>query len=260
MGAVGVVVTAPFYVAVAENSNIRTTTRRSTLAGSAAREYYRHKTTKGCSVSLPQLSPVARRSTRARTDPAVERVHALVTQIDHERLDAAEALLAGVLAHQAADSRGLSASEVQSLARFGVTETELREPTPLAATTRGMLWDRQVADRSATVTETAEMLGVTAARVRQRCAAGSLLAQRRSDGWYLPRFQFPHDRELNGWGTVARAIPAGTPMLLAERVLTSPAPSLRGDGEELAPFEWLAQGGDPAAAAIAVDDALHRLP
>jgi hypothetical protein len=43
-------------------------------------------------------------------------------------------------------------------------------------------------------------------------------------------------------------------------VLTSPAPRLRVDGEALAPFEWLAQGGDPAAAAAAVDDALNRLP
>jgi hypothetical protein len=114
--------------------------------------------------------------------------------------------------------------------------------------------------QSCSVSEAAEMLGVTTARVRQRCAAGTLLAQRRSDGWHLPRFQFPDGREPHGWSAVARAVPPGTPLLLTERVLTSPAPRLRVDGEALAPFEWLAQGGDPAAAAAAVDDALNRLP
>jgi len=71
---------------------------------------------------------------------------------------------------------------------------------------------------------------------------------------------FPDERELRGWATVARAIPRSTPLLLAERVLTSPAPRLRAEEEEFAPLEWLAQGGDPAAAAAAVDDALNRLP
>ena len=94
----------------------------------------------------------------------------------------------------------------------------------------------------------------------QRCAAGTLLAQRRSDGWHLPSFQFIDRREPHGWATVAPAIPRTVPLLLAERVLTSPSPRLRMDDEELSPLEWLIQGGDPNEAAAAVDDALHRLP
>ncbi len=209
---------------------------------------------------LAEEAPHTQRSTGARDRAARDRLRALVTQIESDSLDVAEDLLAGIVAHQQADTRGLTAAELSVLARLNVSEAELLEPTSLPASTRSRLWERQLAARSATVAEVAEMLGVTPARVRQRCAAGTLLAQRRSDGWHLPLFQFPDDRELRGWAAVAQAIPRGTPLLLAERVLTSPAMRLRVEGEELAPFEWLAQGGDPAVAAAAVDDALNRLP
>lgn len=189
-----------------------------------------------------------------------DRLRALVTRIDDDRLDVAEAMLEEILAHQEAGTGRLAVGEVAALARIGVSEEALALPSALPATMRGKVWERQMADRSVTVSEAAALLGVTAARVRQRCAAGTLLAQRRSDGWHLPRFQFPEDRELRGWGTVARVIPHGTPLLLAERVLTSPEARLRIDDEEVAPLEWLAQGGDPELAAAAVDDALNRLP
>ena len=189
-----------------------------------------------------------------------ERLLALVTQIDADRLDTAEEMLAEIVAHQRADTRGLSEAEVSALSRFGVSEDDLRRPTALPATVRGSVWERQMSHQGVSVSEAAEILGVTPARVRQRCAAGTLLAQRRSDGWHLPAFQFQDRRELRGWATVAQAIPRATPLLLAERVLTSPAPRLRIDGDEVAPLEWLAEGGDPREAAAAVDDALHRLP
>ncbi|MGW9020810.1 hypothetical protein ACWGOE_04945 [Leucobacter chromiiresistens] len=211
-------------------------------------------------MSIAHLAPAAADRPRQPAGAARARLLDLVTHLDAERVDSAEALLSTLLAHQHADTRTLTETEVSALARFGVSEEGLRKPDALRATAQGLLADRALAERSATVAEAAELLGVTPARVRQRCAAGTLLAQRRSDGWHLPRFQFPEDREVPGWATVAAAIPHGTPLLFAERVLTSPAPALVSDGEELAPFEWLAQGGDPAAAAAAVDDALHRLP
>lgn len=189
-----------------------------------------------------------------------DRLTALITQLEDDRLAMAEELLSDIVAHQRADLRSLTGAEVSVLARLGVTEDELREPTSLPASRRSRLWERQHSERSVTVGDAAAMLGVTPARVRQRCAAGTLLAQRRSDGWRLPLFQFPDERELPGWSSVAPAIPAGTPLLVVERVLTSPAMRLRVDGEELAPFEWLAQGGDPDLAAAAVSDALNRLP
>ena len=212
-------------------------------------------------MSIAQLPERASRAPRGSRDRAArDRLLALVTQIEGDGLDVAEEMLAVIVAHQHAGTRGLSSAEVSVLERLGVDEAALQAPTALPATARGRLWERQAEQHSSTVSETAEMLGVTAARVRQRCAAGTLLAQRRSDGWRLPRFQFPDGREPHGWSTVARAIPPGTPLLLAERVLTSPSPRLRLDGEALAPLEWLAQGGDPAPAAAAVDDGLNRLP
>ena len=211
-------------------------------------------------MSIAHLTSSAREQAHVNGDAARARLLELVTHLDADRVDSAEALLSGLLAHQNADTRALTDTEVTALARFGVSEAALQQPDELRATAQGMLADRSLAERSATVTEAAELLGVTPARVRQRCAAGTLLAQRRSDGWHLPRFQFPEDREVPGWATVAAMIPRGTPLLFAERVLTSPAPALINDGEELAPFEWLLQGGDPATAARAVDDALHRLP
>lgn len=210
---------------------------------------------------LPRAGREEAREPRAARDRAVrKRVLALVTQIGDDRLDLAEEVLTGIVSHRPADTRGLTQAELAALARAGVGEAALLAPTAPTATAKGRLWERQAEQDSCTVTEASAMLGVTAARVRQRCAAGTLLAQRRSDGWHLPTFQFPDGREANGWSTVAQAIPAGTPLLLAERVVTSPAPGLTIDDEALAPFEWLALGGDPAAAAAAVDDALHRLP
>lgn len=211
-------------------------------------------------MSIAHLSPSPISAASRAGDPTRKRLIDLVAHLDSSRMDSAEALLSGLLAHQQAGTRALTETEVSALARFGVSEDALRRPDALEATTQGLMADQSLAARSATVAEAADMLGVTPARVRQRCAAGTLLAQRRSHGWHLPRFQFPEDRELPGWASVALVIPRGTPLLFAERVLTSPAPALLSDGEELAPFEWLAQGGDPQVAATAVDDALHRLP
>lgn len=207
---------------------------------------------------LPQLPPRDQGPVSLRS--ARDRLTRLVAQIDHERLASAEALLEEIVAHQQADTRGLSQAEITALGRFGVTEQQLQATTSLPATTRSLMWEQEMTTQQVSVAEAAEILGVTPARVRQRCAAGTLLAQRHSDGWHLPAFQFIDRREAPGWATVARAIPSTTPLLLIERVLTSPSPRLRAADEDLAPLEWLAQGGDARAAAAAVIDALHRLP
>ncbi|MBK0418006.1 hypothetical protein JD276_03020 [Leucobacter sp. CSA1] len=212
-------------------------------------------------MSIAQLPRPAGRDRRvgARRSER-DRLVALVTQIEDDRLDVAADLLAEIVAQQRRGTRSLTTSDLSALRRLGVHEADLSESTALPATVRSRLWERQFAEDSITVSEASERLGVTPARVRQRCAEGTLLAQRRSDGWHLPLFQFPEGREVRGWASVARSIPQGTPLLLVERVLTSPSPRLATDEEELAPLEWLAQGGDPSLAAAAVDDALNRLP
>ncbi|PRI12032.1 hypothetical protein [Leucobacter massiliensis] len=211
-------------------------------------------------MSIAEISGGRLRAQRSPGGGARERLLALVTQIESDELPIAEEMLEGIVAHQRSGTRGLTAGEIAALARLGVDEAALTAPSALPAATRGLQWERQLERHAWSVSETAEALGVTPARVRQRCAAGTLLAQRRSDGWHLPRFQFPEGRELPGWSAVAAAVPPGAPLLLVERVLSSPSPRMRVEGEELAPLEWLAQGGDPAVAAAAVDDALNRLP
>ena len=212
-------------------------------------------------MSIAQLPERASRDTGPVRDRAArDRIRALAGRIEGEHLGVAEEILEAVVAHQQAGVRGLTAPEVSSLARFGVSEADLGVPTALPAMARGQLWEQEITAHSFSVAEAAAVLGVTPARVRQRCAAGTLVAQRRSDGWHLPRFQFPEDREVRGWATVAQAVQRSTPLILVERVLTSPVPRLLVDGEEVSPFEWLSQGGDPVIAAAAVDDALNRLP
>lgn len=208
---------------------------------------------------LPRSEP--RATSRAADRAARERVIALVTQLEgDDRLSLAEDMLTGILAFQSSDTRGLTRAELSALERAGVTEDALEAGVAPAASMKTALWEREAQADTCTATEAAQLLRVSTARIRQRCAAGTLLAQRRSDGWHLPLFQFPDGREPAGWATVAGAIPPGTPLLLAERVLTTPASRLVMDGEPVAPFEWLANGGNPDAAAYAVDDALNRLP
>lgn len=212
-------------------------------------------------MSIAQLPERSSRGSVASADRGVrDRIRAIAGRIEGAHLGVAEEILLAVVAHQQAGTRGLTGAEVATLERFGVSAQDVTAPSALPAIARGQLWEQEFVGLSYSVAETAVLLGVTPARIRQRCAAGTLLAQRRSDGWHLPRFQFPDDRETPGWGVVAQAIERSTPSILVERVLTSPAPRLLVDGEELSPFDWLAQGGDPGSAAAAVDDALNRLP
>ncbi len=104
------------------------------------------------------------------------------------------------------------------------------------------------------------MLGVTATRVRQRAAEGSLYAKRLSGGWQFPAMQFPGGRELPGWSTVAKAIPQSAPLVAVDAALHGPAIQLEYAGTARSPLDWLASGGDAELAAQAVHDALTRLP
>lgn len=185
---------------------------------------------------------------------------ALVSQIPSDRLAVAEELLADIIAHEEVDGRGLTTAELSALDRLGVSESDLLEPTSLSATARGRLQNLRLERQSYTVAEAAAILGVTAARVRQRCTDGSLLAQRQSGGWRISALQFPGGRPLHGWAHVAPAIPSDTPLTVVERALNSPSMRLHMDDEELTPAQWLSRGGDPALAADALSDALDRLP
>lgn len=196
------------------------------------------------------------RAIRPRRSDVVE----LVSHLPSDRLSVAAELLTDMLAHEQSGTRNLTASELSALGRLGLSETDILEPTNLSAVARGRMREQELKQCGYTVSEAAAILGVTAARVRQRCSDGSLVAQRQSGGWFIPALQFPHGRPLHGWAHVARAIPRDTPLLVLERALDTPSPQLRVEGEDLTPSQWLEQGGDPAPAATALTDALERLP
>ncbi len=213
-------------------------------------------------MTLAHLPQRERRAPKNSGDSgARERVLALVTEIEgDDRLTLAADILSDIIAYQPADTRALTTAEMRALDRAGIREEDLVASGAPNASVKSALWERQAELDTYSVAEAASLLGVTTARIRQRCAAGTLFAWRLRDGWHLPTFQFPDGRELRGWATVAPAIAPGTPFIVAERVLTTPSPRLVVEGEYLAPFEWLAQGGAPETAAAAVDDALNRLP
>ena len=94
-----------------------------------------------------------------------DRLRALVTRITLGAEGApqvAEAMLEEILAHQEAGTGRLAVGEVAALARIGVSEEALALPSALPATMRGKVWERQMADRSVTVSEAAALLGVLA--------------------------------------------------------------------------------------------------
>ncbi|UOQ58507.1 hypothetical protein MUN78_06670 [Leucobacter allii] len=185
---------------------------------------------------------------------------ALVDRIADDELDAVAEALTSVVERRRAGARAFTRAEAEGLAALGVPASALDGPPRISARLGSALAERALERDALGAVEVAEILGVSAARVRQRAAEGSLIARRTRAGWVFPALQFPERREFPGWASVARAFPPGTPLLLVERILTRPSPHLVIDDEELSPFEWLEHGGDPEAVAAVVDAALHRVP
>jgi hypothetical protein len=143
----------------------------------------------------------------------------------------------------------LSAAEVAALeaVEADLRPSRRREGDPRAAAAAAAA---AVLADGLPVAEVARRLGIDTSRVRHRLAAGTLVGIRRTDGWRLPSWQFgPDGRPLPGLPQVLRAIPAGTPPVVTARFFATAQPELLIDGAPVTPREWLAGGGDPAAAA-----------
>jgi hypothetical protein len=103
--------------------------------------------------------------------------------------------------------------------------------------------------KSLSVAEAARRLGVDTSRVRQRIYARSLYAFKQRGSWLLPPFQFRKKSLLPGLDAVVPAIRPALHPVAVSRWFTSPNPDLDLEGEAVSPVDWLAAGGDPAAAA-----------
>jgi hypothetical protein len=108
------------------------------------------------------------------------------------------------------------------------------------------------------VAEAATLLGVTAARIRQRLSdpQRTLYGIERDGEWLLPRFQFTDEGVIPGIAQVISALDPKLHPVAVLRWLRNENPDLvLSDSEApLSPLAWLHAGGDPAeAAALAAD-------
>jgi len=99
------------------------------------------------------------------------------------------------------------------------------------------------------VSEVAERLGVTRARVRQRALERSLLAVREGDEWRFPRLQFANGdggaAPIRGLPAISMALPLDLHPVEAWRFLAEPNADLELGDRAVSPLDWLRSGGAP---------------
>ena len=99
--------------------------------------------------------------------------------------------------------------------------------------------------------EVAELLGVSASRVRQRRLDRTLWAIEDAGGWVFPALQFENAdgrrRQIRHLDQVLPAIPADLHPLAVARLLNTPQADLAVEGKPVSPLQWLRDGGDVRA-------------
>jgi hypothetical protein len=112
--------------------------------------------------------------------------------------------------------------------------------------------DAELRATAASVAQVAAALGVTEARVRQRCKDRTLWAIRDGQRWTLPIIQFAADprrqavntSQIHGLDEVFPAIPQDWHPLSVRGFLATPQSDLVVDGQQQTPLDWLGSGGD----------------
>lgn len=170
-----------------------------------------------------------------------------------ERRDLAEAALhiaARMLeqAHEVAEEDvPLSASEKEALGRLGVdtsdtvSDADFYRSSPVLD---GMTRQALMTAEAIPLAEAAWRMGVSDARLRQRIAAGSLMAVHRPHerGWLIPTFQLTEAGEIPHLSRVLQATGRPVSAQAMDRFFRTP----RQDLEQMSPRDWLITGHDPA--------------
>lgn len=104
------------------------------------------------------------------------------------------------------------------------------------------------------VAETAERLGVTEGRIRQRLSEHppTLWGVRAGRSWRLPVLQFDARTTIPGLETLLASLPEDLAPIAFHRWFTTPSPDLastEGGPERRSPRDWLRLGRNPAVAA-----------
>lgn len=137
----------------------------------------------------------------------------------------------------------VASAEQTALAAAGI---HLTDSTPETASTvlAGAAASQRLYDSALTVEQAAQMLGVTAGRVRQRISAGVLAVVRRPEGYLLPVWQF-YDGKVVPHLNQVLAVAGDVHPLTLQGFMTEPNPDLEVNGQIVSPRGWLISGGNP---------------
>ncbi|BDU76506.1 hypothetical protein [Mesoterricola sediminis] len=154
------------------------------------------------------------------------------------------------LYYPSAGQEGLTAAEIQ-VYRSGGLDPAPRDLGVNDPFLRGVTTFAGLVETGLTAVESAKLLGVTDARIRQRLKERTLFAIKWGGAWRLPLFQFADGRELPGWGEVARNLPDGiSPVAVAHWLMLPNVELALGEDEiPTSPRHWLLEGRPPQAVA-----------
>ena len=144
--------------------------------------------------------------------------------------------------------------EEQEVLRTGGATTAVREKSDYLsgniATIAGEFG--QMAAGSLSLADTAEYLGVTPSRIRQRIAARSLYVINGPNGRVCPRFQFIDGSSLRGLDQVLPTIRNDAHPVIVQRFFFTISPDLEAEilDCDLSPRDWLLAGHDPQAVVL----------
>jgi hypothetical protein len=140
-----------------------------------------------------------------------------------------------------------SKTERDALERLGVdvagtmSDADFYKSDPVL---EGMARQALVTADAIPLAEAARRMGVSDARLRQRIAAGSLMAMHRphARGWLIPAFQITETGEIPHLGRVLLATGRPVSAQAMDRFFRTPREDLHG----MSPRDWLVAGHDPA--------------
>lgn len=143
----------------------------------------------------------------------------------------------------AGKSTALTDEQRHVLASIGIGGEEMSSAEFLTAgpVIAGLAHNAQLLAEAIPLAEVARHLGVTAGRLRQRIAEGSLVAVKRPHGrgWLIPAFQMIATGEVPHLGRVLKARTRNVSAGSIDRVFRLPHDELGG----VTPREWLVSGG-----------------
>jgi hypothetical protein len=139
----------------------------------------------------------------------------------------------------------LTAAEARELSGIGLDADASREAYASVAEGTAARMTAILAD-ARSVAATADLLGVTPARVRQLLnePQPALFGIKAGGAWLVPNFQFVDGRAVPNMRTVLAALPPGLHAVEFFNWFTRPDPALRLHDEPVSPRSWLSSGGD----------------